>query len=338
MFSVNSATRDLSFWSSSKTNPNRSQPRVVLLDKGKPLAFPSIQRPGHSLFSGSSRFSSNPSSKQFLLQKTIPFSPGTQKQQAWPLWKKVVIGAGAVLATATLIHVISSCFFSNFSNENPFDTSALAQSSGRAKREGVTLWHKVTQELAEGGWIEWDGEASFMGIYLVKSKMGEVIASFKPEDERYLTPNCRNPKFRGPVPTSEELLKQDVWIQGLTSERQFLTTQLDLGDVARGPEGCIATLESDQFFDIKSDGLQKLSKRGYLQAWIPDVVPIWKAASKKKGEFDLSEYSLLNDIPINEFQKVGILDFISFNIDRASNNILISIDSNGTPTFDPYRS
>lgn len=332
MFSVNSVTRNFSFWSS----PNRSKPRSVLLDKSKSLPFSNAQRPGRSFSAESSRFSSSPSSKQLLFQKLIPFPPSAQKkqkQQAWPLWKKVVIGAGAVLATAVLIHVISRNFFSN---ENLFDKSALAQSSLRANKEGVTLWHKVVQELAEGGWIEWAGEASFMGIYLVKNKIGETIATFKPEDERFLRPNCRNPKFRREFPTSEEILKQKVSDQGLSSERQFLTNQFDLGDVARGPEGYIAILESDQFFDIrKSDGLEKLSKKGYLQAWISDAIPIWKAASKEPGKLDLSEYSLLNNVPINEIQKVGILDFISFNADRTSNNLLISIDSNGIPHLIP---
>ncbi len=182
----------------------------------------------------------------------------------------------------------------------------------------------------------------FIGAYHVIDDLGNIIAVFKPDDEQNWSPNNRFPEHRRQVSSREDIYfhQMSSFEQGQHANRQNFAKLIDFGDIAEIPAGNIVDLESDQFVDLTDVGLgqppKQQTKRGYLQQYTPGTITLYDHYSGDGNEiYPLEEHSTLDHVPLNEFQKIGILDILLYNENRHPGNILLEYDIQGKPHIMP---
>lgn len=220
----------------------------------------------------------------------------------------------------------------------------------RVDAEAQSLVTMVEKTIRKGGRLvpAKDIGTGTSGVYFIKDKSGKTVAFFKPADEGTWKPNCPNAEYR-----KDELLNKDdiyfhklnSWEQGKAPERQQLALLLNFGKL-NPPKGAIVEITSPLFFDSQAEvqGLQPLTKKGYLQEWIPNAKPLihyHPSALKNPNEIppmealNFDNNPLLSQIPLNEFQEQGIYDLILCNEDRNVGNLLVIHDEKNVPHMRP---
>ncbi len=216
--------------------------------------------------------------------------------------------------------------------------------------QGEQLLSEVNEALSKGGKLVPFSVGSFSGLYVIVDESGQKIALFKPEDERNWGPQNRQPDHRRPDASLERIRqhKMSSFEQGMTVRRQFLANLLDVGGVM--PTGIKAQFSSTDFVDVQSEAAGQpprlQSKVGYLQKWIADsrsLASLHPAAVPQpdgqihipKEAFDFYNHGLLWSVPLDEFQKVAILDIVLHNEDRHPGNILVRYDEKHVPHLIP---
>ena len=205
-----------------------------------------------------------------------------------------------------------------------FPETLLAKTSDPRIREAVqglegkasVLKVRVSEALENGGKMQFRPGTN--GLYEIRNRANEIIALFKPENERNYGP--KHASNRRPNPSLEDIHfhQMDSFEQGMATQRQYLSKLLDSGNIANLPTGTIVEMESDQF-NIIGDQAKSQCKMGYLQEWISNT--------KVLPDFDSPSDDLLqNQIPLSEFQKLGIMDLLLYNQDRHPGNILVTED------------
>ncbi|MBX9923804.1 MAG: hypothetical protein K2Y01_06810 [Rhabdochlamydiaceae bacterium] len=168
---------------------------------------------------------------------------------------------------------------------------------------------RVHDGLANEGWrLKMFEAGSSSNTYLVEGPEKEdgsrdKIALFKPADEGL--GNVDN-KFGHTVnvTSSEDMHFKHINL-GFTVEKQNLLAQFDYGNFACIPKG----------IGTEIDG-----KYGWLQKWESNTTPL-KEKSSIENPFEI--------VPLNEFQKIALLDFAFGNPDRHAGNLLIRQEING---------
>ncbi|MBX7067363.1 MAG: hypothetical protein K1X28_09040 [Parachlamydiales bacterium] len=210
--------------------------------------------------------------------------------------------------------------------ESPYFEASCAS----LKESQEELYFRVQAALAQGGRIEAASPES--EVYQVIDKQGNSIAFFKAWDKsKPGTPMSQR------IPPSDDMIhfhQMSSFEQGRQHLRQQLFLEYDQGCFARTPEGLITSLTSDKFFDPDCPNRdcpsRAIEKRGYLQALVTNA----KSATELHPEFltdgllpferayNFSQVHELGQVPLREFQKVGLLDLLFYNEDRNTNNIL----------------
>ncbi len=232
----------------------------------------------------------------------------------------------------------------------PTSPTSLALAAKRAEIEGRLLVKKVRQILDDEGFLK-RIEDSSNGAYLIKDKSGTTVAIFKPDDERNWGPNHQVASHRRAEPSDADIAfhQMSSFEQGKPSQRQYLSQLFDAGEVARLPAGFIAEIESDRFVDLeaqKTGAAPQLQRKiGYLQAWVqngkmlaafhPSGAAFLKdhpnAVSLPDEAYHLKGNPMLDLVPLDEFQRVGIRDVLLYNEDGHPGNLLVRIDEKGIP-------
>lgn len=210
--------------------------------------------------------------------------------------------------------------------------------------QAQSLIRQVEKALENGGKLEY--QSGWGGVYRVLDAKGNIIAAFKPDDERNWGPNNRDPEHRRAELTDEDIYFRQVtsFEQGKVAQKQFLANLLEDDSTARAPRGAIIELESDQFFNpTEGDDPPKAQRKvGFLQEWIPNAKPLSTLHPAAEGHstppetaFVFRNHPVLAKVPLDEFQKVGILDILLFNEDRHAGNVLVTRDAKGNPHLVP---
>ncbi len=193
------------------------------------------------------------------------------------------------------------------------------------------LQDKVHQILEDGGELEGVRGAT-SGVYLIKDREGNTVALFKPSDERFHGPHHRDP-FHRRQELSEVEMELQHFIPGYAAERQHLAKVLDFGVTSCLPVGAIVQLKSRAFVDIeameKGVSPRMQEKRGYLQEWVPDARPLVEFHPEILYQFEGNP--VIDQVPLEEFQKILIGDILLHNEDRHPGNILVQKDAEGNP-------
>lgn len=168
---------------------------------------------------------------------------------------------------------------------------------------------RVHDGLANEGWrLKMFEAGSSSNTYLVEGPEKEdgsrdKIALFKPADEG-LGGVAGKFGHAVNVTSAEDMHFKHINL-GFTVEKQNLLAQFDYGDFACIPKG----------IGTEIDG-----KYGWLQKWESNTTPL-KEKSSIENPFEI--------VPLNEFQKIALLDFAFGNPDRHAGNLLIRQEING---------
>lgn len=222
--------------------------------------------------------------------------------------------------------------------------SRTAQRCREVDEKGNRLCELARDALNNGGGISFKSSSS--GVYLIHDAKKKTLAVFKPDDEFNHAPCNPKPANRESFPSDIAIRfhKMSTFHQGKAAARSYTSKVLDLEE--RLPEGCMAKLTSDKFVDItaelKNTARKVQTKIGYLQEWIPNSQTFVDARKKidkhEHGSYkyeDYQDFSLLDKLPLEEFQIMCILGIVTFNEDLHPGNIL-AIDSQGdTPHVRP---
>jgi len=209
--------------------------------------------------------------------------------------------------------------------------SSLKDSIEKAETEGQELLHAVKTALENGGTIKAANSDSANSCYHIRNKNDDIIAIFKPDDERKFGPNHPKKELVRAGSSHEDiaLYKLSSLEYGKNSIKQLLANKLDLGKNARVPVGIIAELKSDQFFNtnLTQTGPIFQRKKGYLQKWIPNARELFD--TNPSGGDDFNFYSEIEKWPLDDFQEIAIYDILLYNEDNHPKNILNYIDTSG---------
>ncbi len=221
------------------------------------------------------------------------------------------------------------------------------------EKEGDLLTDEISAVLENGGQIQ--RVYSTSGVYRILDANGNVHAIFKPDNER--NGGGANPslQFRStdPTPSDIEFRELRAIEQGSPTKRQHLAKILDHPTIAPLPPGAIIKMQSNAFVDVEAEQigiqLRPLTKVGYLQKWVPSAKPLI-LSDPKVAEFvknhpgmgipaehfrNFSEKYVLDQIPLEEFQKVSIHNMLLYNQDGHATNSLYVLDRNQKPHLVP---
>jgi hypothetical protein len=177
-------------------------------------------------------------------------------------------------------------------NETSTNSKETAESKLLASvREGLLAFEP---ELCEEG---------VNGTYFLKSKDGETIAVFKPNDEEGMGSPKRS--------EDDEVVNTGI-IDGEGAQREVAAFLLDKDHFSGVPETLMVTLPH---FQEASGENEAVTKTGSLQQFIENDGASWDIGP---GVF-----------PVHEVHKIGVLDLRIFNNDRHGGNILYKKTSDG---------
>jgi hypothetical protein len=239
---------------------------------------------------------------------------------------------------------------------NPHYLPPLEQHVEEVEAMGRQFGQEVREALAKGGKLK--RLTSFSGVYQIKNAEGKTIAIFKPDDERHLGPcNPGFPGTRAPDASDEDIVHKELGAieQRSPSKRQNLAKQLDHKTVSPLPRGHIVEIESDCFVDLeaeKTGAPPKIQKKsGYLQEWVENSIGSLIETHPATAEYFAAnpgsttlppefftrfhDHPLLTEIPLEEFQKVAIMNIRLYNQDGHGGNYLITRDQMGKPHLVP---
>ncbi len=213
--------------------------------------------------------------------------------------------------------------------------------------DAVDLQKRVDRVLENGGKLV--RIPSSAGVYFVKDSSDKTIAIFKPDSERNWGPECPNPAHRKPDPTASQMFRDKLssFEQGRPGFKQDLAKRLDFSNLACIPIGTPAHLRGTQFIDLTAIGNpcakpREQLKYGYLQAWVENSTPLADlhpdAEAGKPAPanaYDFASHTVLDQVPIEEFQKVGLLELLTYHEDHHPGNILVKYDTPGNPHLIP---
>ena len=231
-----------------------------------------------------------------------------------------------LLNTKSLVEKTSSVFSSFFSTLDSYLKFPGAEAVSLGEPSSLEI---RVQEALESG-LEWtliDGTNS--GSY----RLGD-LAIFKPSSERNFGPENREIAKRGKDLSLDEVEEQK-WVKGFTAEKQYLATLFDFGSVAKLPQGHITHRTSDQFAASKIS-----EKMGFEQEIILGAIPLVElhplfAKNPTEAYNSLKNHPILQEVPLEEFQKIALLDALLYNEDRHLGNILVVRDLEGKPHLRP---
>ena len=203
------------------------------------------------------------------------------------------------------------------------------------------LKDRVQKAILEGSLLPLIGANS--GVYVAKEANNPVnLAVIKPADERNKGPQNRKKENRADDLSEEEQYQRNHY-SGHPEKRQMIARKLDFGSSACQPEGYIDEVTSDQFFSVDAEktgkpaGVQK--KTAFVQKFVSGVRPLVEFHPQflqdRKKAYDMKDNPILDQVPLQEFQKVALLDLLLYNEDRHPGNILISKDLDGNPHLVP---
>ncbi len=222
---------------------------------------------------------------------------------------------------------LSSCSY------HPDEAHHLRDSVQQAALEGRLL---SIEDASSGVYI------ASSGVYIAYDPDQAKIAIVKPENERELGPQNKRAARRG-VDLSAEDQYQTNYYPGSSANRQFAARRLDFGSGACQPLGYIDELESDQFFSVEAQqaghpaGIQR--KKVFVQQFISDTTPLvelhpdFQKNPEKAYRFEGNP--VLDQVPLEEFQRIALLDLLLFIEDRHPGNLLVSKDVLGNPHLIP---
>jgi hypothetical protein len=199
------------------------------------------------------------------------------------------------------------------------------------------LWYWSRTSIPETPLIH---QPSSAGMYLLKDDQGQTIASFKPESERPYGPEDIDALRRRLNPSNDDIYfhQMDSIDQGRASERQALALTLEIGQVARMPRGKITEIASREFVDLHETTKRLQVKTGFLQEWISGATPLADTHSipgPLQPNYQFENRTLLDQVPLDEFQKIGLQDILLYNQDRHPGNVLVKNDATGNPHLVP---
>lgn len=213
---------------------------------------------------------------------------------------------------------------------------SLQRMSARAER----LIQKSLGALDKGGKLIY--QQSNSGLYRIQNENRELIAVFKPQDERLLGPNNANPSKRRAEPTDDdiEFHQLSALEQGKPHIRQFLSTYFE----PLVPSGAIADIRSDLFISNPNSAVQ--TKTGFLQEWVPNSKPLINyhpAATEffqnilpndpnaifPEKAYSIVDNPIINRIHLGDYQSACIMNILLYNQDGHAANYLVSPDQNG---------
>lgn len=219
------------------------------------------------------------------------------------------------------------------------------------KKSSQTLINEVDNILKDGGKLISKSNPDNVGTggaYLIKDKTGKTIAIFKPEDEGTWRPNNPNPQYRKRALSEDDIYfhQANSWEQGDQAKRQQFAEIVFTEGTLRTPKGAVVTMTSDQFFnaDAAAKGIAApmQTKRGYLQEWIGGTLPVISYHPTVKpnvqpsmAALDFTTNPIMDQISLDEFQEIAIMDMLMYNEDRNPGNLLVTHDKNGVPSLIP---
>jgi len=237
----------------------------------------------------------------------------------------------------------------------PYSCPTFERRLETIKTKGKEFGREIAKALENGAKLT--RLRSFSGVYLIKDAQGKSIALFKPDEERHLGPsNPGCPGTRAADPTDEDIVHKELGAheQRSPSKRQNLAKLLDHETISPLPRGLIAEIESDCFVDSEAEKTGKppqiQNKSGYLQEWVensegslfathPETVKFLAATPEAEPppEFytRFHDHPLLDKIPLEEFQKICIMNIRLYNQDGHGGNYLITKDDKGNPHLVP---
>lgn len=185
-------------------------------------------------------------------------------------------------------------------------------------------------------------EGTSSGAYVAYDADHRKLAVVKPVDERNAGPQNKE-AARRKDDLSEEDQHQLNYYPGNPAKRQFAARRLDFGSVACQPPGYIDEMGSDQFFSVEAEkaghpaGIQR--KQVYVQQFISGATPLVELhpdfPQDPTKAYKIESNPVLDQVPLEEFQKVALLDLLLYNEDRHPGNLLISKDAAGKPHLIP---
>lgn len=199
------------------------------------------------------------------------------------------------------------------------------------KESQAALSQRVRTALQNGGKI-----VSSKGgeVYRIVDHEGNIIALFKTWDKHFQKHGMVNVNK---TPASDEMIyafQLSSFEQGRPHLRQQLIHEFDGDCVAEIPPALITSLTSDQFVDPECSTAEcpkrPIQKRGYLQAFIPemrsatDLHPelFVNGGLPMESAYNFTGIHELDRVPLEQFQRVAILDLLLYNEDRNTNNLL----------------
>ncbi|MDE3047225.1 MAG: hypothetical protein KGI83_02625 [Verrucomicrobiota bacterium] len=122
-----------------------------------------------------------------------------------------------------------------------------------------------------------------------------------------------------------------------------MAKRLDFGSGACLPLGYVDEMDSDQFFSVEAAktgqpaGVQR--KEVYVQQFIENTTPLVELHPDCSQDLDkayqIAGHPVLDQVPLEEFQKIALLDLLLYNEDRHAGNLVIFRDAIGVPHLIP---
>ncbi len=203
-----------------------------------------------------------------------------------------------------------------------------------------TLMSTLRDDIQKGHLSPMEGTSS--GAYIAYGTNQERLAIVKPVDERNRGPQNKE-AARRKDDLSEEDQYQLNYYPGNPEKRQFAARRLDFGSKACQPPGYIDAMESDQFFSVEAEkagrsaGVQR--KTVYVQQFIADATPLVEFHPDFPQDltkaYKIENNPILDQVPLEEFQKIALLDLLLYNEDRHPGNLLVTKDAEGKPHLIP---
>lgn len=105
------------------------------------------------------------------------------------------------------------------------------------------------------------------------------------------------------------------------STRNHLAKLFDLESKFNMPDGVIIPMLPTHLLQAEDLFIANI-KDGYLQRWVPDSVTIGEYCAEDDLEKMYTSSTAINDFPLDNFQRIGILDTLFLNQDRNGGNLL----------------
>jgi hypothetical protein len=180
------------------------------------------------------------------------------------------------------------------------------------------------------------------GVYIAYGTDRSKLAIVKPVDERNRGPQNKKADRREDD-ISEEDQYQRNYYPGHPEKRQFVARRLDFGSRACQPLGYIDEMANDQFFSVAAEQadcpVDTQRKTVYVQQFVSDATPLAELhpdfLQDRQKAYRMEGNPVLDQVPLEEFQKVALLDLLLFNQDRHPGNLLVSRDAEGKPHLIP---